>query len=58
MKNLIIILSILLPNLLFAQLVNDLKVNLDTNLSIPKYYSSVSSNTKGNTVVTWEVRAD
>ncbi len=56
MKNLIIILSILLPNLLFAQLVNDMKVNLDTNIyTTAKYYSSVSSNVKGNTVVTWEV---
>jgi len=58
MKNLIILLSIIFPSLLFAQLVNDLKVNLDTNLSVPKYYSSVSSNIKGNTVVTWEVRGN
>ena len=56
MKKIIIILSILIPNVLFSQLVNDMKVNLDTNIfTTGKFYSSVSSNTIGNTVVTWEV---
>lgn len=58
MKNLIILIIIIFPNLLHSQLVNDLKVNLDTNLSYPKYYSSVSSNIKGNTVVSWEARGN
>jgi hypothetical protein len=31
-----------------------MKVNLDTNISYPKYNSKLSSNNKGNTVVTWD----
>jgi hypothetical protein len=54
LKKLLLILLIFLPNFLFAQLVNDLKVNLDTNISYPKYFQKLSSNNKGNTVVTWE----
>ncbi|MFZ4590488.1 MAG: T9SS type A sorting domain-containing protein [Ignavibacteria bacterium] len=59
MKKTFLLILIIVPNFLFAQLVNDMKVNLDTNIfTTGKFYSSVSSNTKGNTVVTWEVRTD
>ncbi|MCX6159101.1 MAG: T9SS type A sorting domain-containing protein [Ignavibacteriae bacterium] len=54
MKTIILILLIVFPNLLKSQLVNDFRVNTDTNLSVPKYFAKVSSNTKGNSVVVWE----
>jgi hypothetical protein len=48
-----IILLLFLNNLSNAQLVNDFKVNTDTNISNPKYKAKVSSN-NGITVVVWE----
>jgi hypothetical protein len=50
----ILLLIFFLPGVLYSQLVNDLKVNLDTSLSVPKYNAKVSSNESGNTVVVWE----
>lgn len=48
-----IILLLFFNNLSNAQLVNDFKVNTDTNISIPKYRSKVSSN-NGVTVIVWQ----
>jgi hypothetical protein len=37
----------------YSQLVHDFKVNEDTALIIPKYYSRIASNNNGSSVVIW-----
>lgn len=58
MNNLFKIVCLLLfsPVLIYSQLVNDLQVNTDTNLSQPKYNAKISTGKDGTSVVVWEHR--
>ncbi|MDD5362109.1 MAG: T9SS type A sorting domain-containing protein [Ignavibacteria bacterium] len=38
----------------YSQLVHDFRVNQDTGLQIPKYYTKISSNVSGKSVVVWQ----
>lgn len=38
----------------YSQLVNDFKVNQDTGIHTPKYYTNMSSNISGKSVVVWQ----
>ena len=54
MKLIVLISIVFITNSLFAQLVNDFRVNTDTALSVPKYFAKVSSNKKGYSVIVWQ----
>jgi hypothetical protein len=56
MNNLLKMVCLLLfsPVLIYSQLLNDLQVNTDTNLSQPKYNAKISTGKNGTSVVVWE----
>ncbi|MFA5011992.1 MAG: T9SS type A sorting domain-containing protein [Ignavibacteria bacterium] len=54
MKLIVLISIVFISNSLFAQLVNDFRVNTDTALSVPKYFAKISSNKKRYSVIVWQ----